>query len=140
MRQVDPATARIEVVAAVIVSGGRIFCCRRAADRSAGLKWEFPGGKVERGESPRDALVRELREELDVVVNVGELIHRGMTTIGETLIELSCFAATLAGAAPERSTDHDQLGWFLPQDLISLDWAAPDIPAVHEVVQQFAAD
>lgn len=139
MGEGDSVTARIEVVAAVIVSEGRIFACRRSADRSAGLKWEFPGGKVERGESPSDALVRELREELDVVVYVGGLIHRGTTKVGETLIDLTCFEAALVDVAPERSTDHDQLGWFLPQELIGLDWAAPDIPAVHEVVRRLVA-
>ncbi len=64
------------VVAALVRRDGRILICRRSAHQPHALKWEFPGGKVETGESPREALVRELREELAIQARIGEEVER----------------------------------------------------------------
>jgi 8-oxo-dGTP diphosphatase len=66
----------VQVVAAVIENGGNVLICRRRADQSHPLKWEFPGGKVEPGESPEQALARELEEELGIRGAVGHEIAR----------------------------------------------------------------
>lgn len=119
----------LRVVAAVITDQGRIFACRRAGKSAAG-KWEFPGGKVDAGEAPEAALVREIHEELGVRIQVGPLLHRASTPVGDVVIDLACYRASLNGEAPLTSTDHDDLRWLLPSELRALDWAEPDIPAV----------
>lgn len=69
----------LQVVAAVIAREGAVLACRRNPERSFGGKWEFPGGKLEPGESPSDALAREIHEELGVRVEVGEELTTNVT-------------------------------------------------------------
>ncbi|MGN0100133.1 (deoxy)nucleoside triphosphate pyrophosphohydrolase [Dietzia sp. CH92] len=120
---------RIEVVAAVFVRGGEVLACRRAPGKSAPGKWEFPGGKIDDNETPEAALVREVREELGISVSVGALVDRTVTPVGDLDIDLACYLVTSA-EAPARSSDHDELRWLPRHSLASLDWAAPDLPAV----------
>jgi 8-oxo-dGTP diphosphatase len=116
----------VVVVAAVIVRDGTVLVCRRAPHKDAAGLWEFPGGKVEAGETAQEALARELREELGVDVVVGALLDRTVTG----RVDLACFAAVLAGPPPTASTDHDVLEWRRPRALGELDWAPADRPVV----------
>lgn len=125
------------VVGAVIVDRGRILACRRAPDRSAGGLWEFPGGKVEAGETQPQALRRELNEELHIDVQVGEHVSAATTAVGARLIELHCWWV-IANEEPRASTDHDAMRWLAPHELSHVEWAAPDLPAVQ--VLQTAGD
>jgi 8-oxo-dGTP diphosphatase len=123
----------VHVVGAVIVRDGLVFAARRSAGRSAGGLWEFPGGKVEPGEDPEEALLRELREELAVDVTVGELVTRAETRVGRHLVDLACYWVRLLGAEPRTSTDHQALAWLAPEDLDGLDWSPADVPVVAAV-------
>jgi 8-oxo-dGTP diphosphatase len=107
-----------------------VLACRRRAEKDAGGRWEFPGGKIERGESAAEALRREIREELSVDIEVGAELTTNDTRVGARVIRLTCLRATLAGPRPTESTDHDRLAWLHPRDLRTLDWAEPDLPAV----------
>lgn len=118
----------------MIASSGRVLACRRAPGKDAAGTWEFPGGKVETGESPQDALVREIREELGVGIRVGALLDRSVTAVGTRLIALSCYDAELVDARPEASTDHDRMEWVRIPELAALDWASPDLPAVQRLL------
>jgi len=124
----------LSVVAAVFLDGDRVLACRRRPDRSAGGKWEFPGGKVEPGESPQAALVREIDEELGVRVEVGELLDRSAAAVDQIVVDLACYRVHTSGPAPERSSDHDRLAWVPCRLLRSLDWAEPDLPMVDRLV------
>ncbi|MBB0967756.1 (deoxy)nucleoside triphosphate pyrophosphohydrolase [Dietzia aerolata] len=120
---------RIEVVAAVFYRDGKVLACRRAPGKSAAGKWEFPGGKIDDGETPERALIREIQEELGISVSVGSLVDRTVTTVGDLDIDLACYLVTSA-LAPARSSDHDELRWLPVPSLSSIDWATPDLPAV----------
>jgi len=120
---------RLEVVAAVFVRDGHVLACRRAPGKSAAGRWEFPGGKVDDGESPEAALVREIQEELGISISVNAFLDRSTTPVGDNDIDLACYLVTSADV-PRHSTDHDELRWVPFSSLPTLDWAAPDLPAV----------
>lgn len=131
--RVPDALPTIDVVAAVVERDGAFLACRRAPGKAAAGRWEFPGGKVEASESPADALVREIREELGVSISVmGELVTVDPGEGGG--IRLICLRARLDGPAPVESTDHDELRWVARAELAELDWAEPDVPAVRLLV------
>lgn len=132
-------TVQLEVVAAAILDGGLILACRRAPEKSAAGRWEFPGGKVEANEDQRAALERELLEELKIEVHVGDLIDRSRTHVGNVIIDLATYEAALVGQRPQQSTDHDRIEWFTVDELGSLDWAEPDLPAVSALVNRSIA-
>lgn len=122
----------IRVVCAVIVQDGLVLAARRGPAMDQPGKWEFPGGKVDPGESEADALVREIREELALDVQPEQRLatvrHR---TEGRT-IELLPFRCRLAGGTL-RLCEHQEVRWCRPPELWSLDWAPADRPVVEEV-------
>lgn len=117
----------IHVVAAIIEDEGRYLACRRRPERSHGGLWEFPGGKVEHGESASMALVREIHEELATAVI--PLTH--FTTLDRGDLRLIFVRARLAAPRPLASTDHDRLEWLTLDELSSVTWAPADKTAVE---------
>lgn len=117
----------IDVVAAVIQTGERFLLARRSVHKTMGGKWEFPGGKVEAGESPQAALKREIREEFGVDIIVGELICKKCHRYPDVIIRLSAYYATTKDKI-EKSTDHDQLVWVLANRFNKFDLAEADLP------------
>lgn len=121
---------RVRVVGAVIVQGGLVLAARRGPDgRQAGL-WEFPGGKIEPGESAAEALRREIAEELGCEVAVGALVTRTEHEYAHGVVLLETYWCTLLSGSPT-PTVHDEIRWLLPTELRSLDWAPADLPAVR---------
>ena len=105
----------VEVVAAVIERAGRILIARRHAGSHLGGLWEFPGGKRQAGETPEAALVREIREELDAAVTVGELLDDVEWTYPEKTVRLLFFRCALAGEP--RAAEGQEIAWVAPADL-----------------------
>jgi 8-oxo-dGTP diphosphatase len=134
----DARTHRTLIVAAAIRDGDRTLAAQRAHPHDMRGKWEFPGGKVERGESPRAALARECREELGTEVDIGaeidrvELPRRPGDNGGAPVLIL--FDARLKPGAPApRALEHLAVGWFGRDELGTLDWLATNRPFVTGV-------
>lgn len=124
---------RTEVVCAVIVSpDGRVYSCKRPTGVHLPGLWEFPGGKVEHGESLRDALGRELHEELGVRAEVGHLIHTVEWTDGERRITLHAFRCEI-GNQPIVLREHDDARWVNEPEARLLSWAPADIPILDRL-------
>jgi 8-oxo-dGTP diphosphatase len=125
---------KLTVVAAVIHdSAGRILLARRPQDRHMGGLWEFPGGKVERGESPEGALRRELEEELAVDVIIGPLLDRAHHAEPGLEIDLLFFTTEIVSGVPFPADDQE-IAWVSPSDLPSY----PTPPADAQLVARLA--
>lgn len=98
------------------------------------MKWEFPGGKIEAGETAPEALRREILEELSINVTVGECLGTYTTPNDGYLICLECYWCSVDSKEVNLAS-HVQSGWFSEDELTHLDWASPDVPAVEAVVQ-----
>ena len=122
------------VGAAIFDAKGRCLIAQRSAKMSNPLLWEFPGGKVEDGESPERALARELEEELGVEVEVGAFVARGSAVIPGTSareIILDVYRATLVdGTRQAIPREHAELAWVAPEDFGRYSFAEADMPAV----------
>ena len=112
----------VHVVGAAILRQGTCLVARRGAAMSTPLKWELPGGKVEPGESPRQALAREIREELALSIEVGELLGRGESLTEGRRIVLDVYVATLT-RGEVRLVEHHSWGWFSAAEIDDLDCA-----------------
>jgi len=115
------------VVGAAIVRAGRILAARRSAPAAAAGGWEFPGGKVEPGESHAAALARECREELGVEIAVGELL--GTADIAAGFV-LHVHVAALITGEPQPLEDHDELRWLAADELDDVPWLPADRPVL----------
>lgn len=91
--------------------------------------WEFPGGKVEPGESPSEALRREIAEELGCTVAVGEHIATCEHENGSGIVILDTYRCTLVAGEP-RASEHAEIRWLTPAELVALDWSPADLPTV----------
>jgi 8-oxo-dGTP diphosphatase len=121
-----------EVVGAVIVADGRVLAARRTRPADLAGYWEFPGGKVEAGEDPRVALVREIAEELGSRIEVLYEIGVAPWVISEKYV-LRLFMSTLSHGEPRPGSDHDELRWLTSAEIESVDWLAADRLALAEV-------
>ena len=125
-------TERI-VVGAALVEAGRLLAARRSAPEELAGRWELPGGKVEPGEAPEAALVRELREELGVAAEAVERVP-GAWPLKPPYVLHVWTARLLPGSGnPEPLEDHDALRWLGAGELWDVDWLDQDVPAVREV-------
>ena len=123
----------LEVVCGVIEdSEGRFLACLRPAGKHLGGLWEFPGGKIDPGESPDAALARELKEELAVDVEVGRALTPVVWNYGEITIRLQPFICRIV-SGELRALEHEELRWCVPGDFPHLPWADADIPILREI-------
>ncbi|GHH81315.1 DNA mismatch repair protein MutT [Streptomyces sulfonofaciens] len=125
-------TERI-VVAAALLDRGRLLAARRSAPPELAGRWELPGGKVEAGEVPEQALVRELREELGVEARPLERISGSWPLAPGWTLQV--WTARLVTGEPRPLQDHDALRWLAPADLWHVPWLDQDVPAVREAAR-----
>lgn len=122
----------IRVVGAVFHDGERILACRKKPGKPLEGHWEFPGGKIEPGETPEQALEREIREELNLIAEVGQKVTTTTYEYEFATIELTTFYCTLVDG-DLRLTDHDDTKWVTSTEAAHLTWAPADIPAVEVI-------
>jgi 8-oxo-dGTP diphosphatase len=129
----------IPVVGAALVRDDRVLAARRAQPPRLAGGWEFPGGKVEVGESNVAALSRELREELGVDVAIGAELG----AVSDESIQLTLYAATLIDGEPQPLQDHDELRWLSADELDDVAWLPIDaalLPVVAALLDARSAD
>lgn len=122
----------IVVVAGVLVRDGRVFAAQRNGKGEVGLKWEFPGGKVEAGERHEAALARELHEELGVVAEVGDFVMTVEHQYTTFALTMHCYRVRITGG-DLHLREHLDCRWLGPGDLDSVDWAPADLPVLERV-------
>ena len=115
---------KIQVVAAIICKEGRVFATQRGYGEWKDW-WEFPGGKMEAGESPEEALVREIREELSAEISVDRFLRTVEFDYPSFHLTMHCFLCSLKGAGLHLN-EHEAARWLAPEDLDSVRWLPAD--------------
>ncbi|MFE9447012.1 (deoxy)nucleoside triphosphate pyrophosphohydrolase [Streptomyces sp. NPDC006739] len=130
---------RIVVVGAALLDDGRLLAARRSAPPELAGRWELPGGKVEPGERPEDALVRELREELGIDTEPVERVPGEWPLRSPYVLHVWTVRLLPGSDAPRPLQDHDELRWLTPGRIWEVDWLDQDVAAVREVTGRLAA-
>lgn len=126
----------IHVAAAIIMSGDKILAAQRGYGEFKG-GWEFPGGKLEAGESGEQACIREIQEELDVATEDLELLYTAEHDYDSFHLSMDCFTCTIASGEIHDS-EHQNLRWLDRDSLWSVDWLPADIKVVEALEAAFA--
>ena len=114
-----------EVVAALIWDRDRFMICQRPAHKARGLLWEFVGGKVEKGETKEEALIRECREELDVAIGVKDLFMDVIHEYPDILVHLTLFNAVIEDGIPKK-LEHNDIKWITVDEIPKYDFCPAD--------------
>lgn len=124
----------VNVAAAIINHEGKIFATQRS---SGPFKdgWEFPGGKIEEGETPRQALVREIKEELDIVVDVGELEEVVEYDYPDFHLTMHCFWCSIQSGEPVLK-EHQAAEWLAPRELDRVEWLPGDVELIKKLMSR----
>lgn len=124
---------KVQVVGAAVVRDARVLAARRTAPAHLAGLWEFPGGKVEPGESDAQALAREIHEELGVTVTVGDRVGPELV-LGEAAV-MRVYLATIVSGEPT-AHEHDALRWLGADELDEVPWIPADAPVLSELARQ----
>lgn len=125
----------INVVAAIIVRDGKILATQRGyGEYKDG--WEFPGGKIEPGELPEDALVREISEELDACIEAGERLVTVEHDYSDFHLSMQCFFASLKDDSHLKLLEHEASRWLSFDELDDVDWLPADIKVVEALKER----
>lgn len=116
---------QLEVVAALIRQGERLLICQRSAGKARALQWEFAGGKVEPGETKRQALVREIKEELGVTIRAGTEFLEVVHSYPDITIHLTVYNAAIIQGEPQK-LEHNEIRWVRPEEAEQFDFSPAD--------------
>lgn len=125
------------MVGAVIREGNTVLATQRGEGKAMAGFWEFPGGKIEPGESPQDALIREISEELRCTIQVGDQITTTAYDYDFGTVVLTTFWCTVVEGSPIL-TEHSTALWLQRDDLYTVEWAPADIPSVDLIAEHLA--
>ena len=122
----------VEVVAGLIWRGNRFMICQRPKDKARALLWEFVGGKVEKGESAEDALVRECKEELDIIVKPLDVFCDVVHTYPDIIVHLTLFNAEILSGEP-KLIEHNDLRWITPDEIDNFEFCPADVEILERI-------
>lgn len=125
---------RIEVVAAIIRKGGAVFATQRGYGEWKDW-WEWPGGKIEAGETPEQALVREIREELDTAVSVDKFLYTVEWDYPAFHLTMHCFMCSLLSGAPHLN-EHEAARWLTREQLSEVNWLPADVMLLPLIAEE----
>ena len=122
-----------EVVAALIWNGDKFMICQRPAHKARGLLWEFVGGKVESGETKEQALISECREELNVLLSVGDIFMEVIHEYPDITVHLTLFNATIVDGKPQK-LEHNDIQWITSGEITNYEFC----PADEEILEKIS--
>ena len=126
----------VEVVAALIWDNDKFMICQRPAYKARGLLWEFVGGKVELGETKEQALIRECKEELNVLLSVGDVFMDVVHEYPDLTVHLTLFAATIAEGEPQK-LEHNDIQWITPSEISSYEFCPADKEILAKICEVY---
>jgi 8-oxo-dGTP diphosphatase len=125
-----------KVTAAICVKDNKILIAKRGKNETLSGKWEFPGGKIEEGETPEDCLKREIKEELNLKIIVGEYFDRSIYEYENGVIELLAYDCEIIGGDMKLSV-HDEIQWVDYNVIDAFDFLPADIPLVEKIKEKY---
>ena len=126
----------IEVVAALIWKADKFMICQRPAYKARGLLWEFVGGKVEHGETKKQALIRECREELAITLSVGDVFMDVAHEYPDLTVHLTLFNATIAEGEPQK-LEHNDIQWITPSEIPNYGFCPADEEILAKICEVY---
>ena len=128
----------VEVVAALIWDGDRFLICQRPENKARGLLWEYVGGKVEAGETKQEALVRECKEELDVMISVGDVFMDVIHEYPDITVHLTLFHAQIV-SGEIRLLEHNAVAWITPDEIPNYAFCPADKEINDRIVAEYGS-
>ncbi len=117
---------RIKVTAAIITNGGQFLICQRPKNKSCGLLWEFPGGKIEQGETPEECIARECNEELNIELQSIKQYCNVTYEYDDKIVELSFLTASIDNRNSVQPNEHNDIAWIKKNDLSNYSFCPAD--------------
>ena len=117
---------RIKVTAAIIANGGQFLICQRPKNKSCGLLWEFPGGKIEQGETPEECIARECNEELNIELQSIKQYCNVTYEYDDKIVELSFLTASIDNRNSMQPNEHNDVAWIKKNDLSNYSFCPAD--------------
>lgn len=122
----------VEVVAALIWDNDKFLICRRPKNKTRALLWEFVGGKVEFGETKEQALIRECKEELDIIISAEDIFMDVVHEYSDITVHLTLFNSTILEGIPKK-LEHDDIKWITASEIDNYDFCPADIEILKKV-------
>ena len=125
----------VEVVAALIKKGDKFLICQRPQNKACGLLWEFVGGKVEKGESKKQALMRECKEELNIILDVGDVFIDVTHEYPDIVVHLTLFNAVIAEGEPQL-IEHNDMKWITATEIPNYEFCPADKVILQKLTKE----
>ena len=122
----------VEVVAALIRDGKKFMACQRPAGKARAYLWEFVGGKVEKGETRKEALIRECREELGIDVEVGDIYFEVTHEYPDLAVHLTLFSCRIENGTPQK-LEHNDIRWITPEEIPLYEFCPADVEILRKI-------
>ena len=125
-----------EVVAALIWKNNKFMICQRPVNKARALLWEFVGGKVESGETKDQSLIRECKEELNILLSVGDVFMEVIHEYPDITVHLTLFNATIAEGEPQK-LEHNDIRWITPSEIANYEFCPADEEILVEIIERY---